>query len=960
MPCTPVVSGSSDLQFSVMAFLSLRVLGVLGAAVDGREAPLGGQVPRALLARLAVAHGDVVPDDVLIDDLWRGEPPPSARVTVQGYVASLRKSMEPGRRAREVEILVRRGVGYALARDHHRRDADDFVDLARTGRRQLDAGDAAGAVEAIATALSLWSGPAYADVAGWDFAAAEADRLDGIRLDAVEDRLTALSAIGDQSTVVTDARAHVRRWPLRERGWEALALALYRAGRQGDALAALDRARRTLAGELGIDPGPALTRLHEAVLAQDPALDVTPSVPQEISVRDSSAPRSTVPSPLTALVGRDDDIADVGALVDDNRLVTVVGPGGMGKTRLALAVAAARHDADGPWWVPLADVRAPEGVLDGVRAAMGLTVSGGIDAVCAAIGTRRTLLVIDNCEHLVDEVAEVVETILAACPRAGVLATSREALGVNGECVHDLGPLAEAEDLFTRRAGRWAADADPADVAALCDAVDRMPLAVELAAAQSRSLSVRQIRAMLDGRVELLRGGSRTVARHESVRAAIDGSHASLTDDERAMFADLSVFDGGFDLAAAAAVTGRADVVAMVTALVAKSLVAVVGGDPRRYRLLQPIRGYARDALDPRRREQLADRHVAWVRELSARAYHGLRGPESARQTRLLAAEMPNVRAALARSTREVAAHRSVDHLTIAGGVHWFWYRSGHVAEGMRTLRPALEAGDDIDVVVRIRAVAGLVVMSYLGSELETLFAALTRLRELLAESDAGGADDAIDDLRLLQARADAAQTVGFFLSGAGAVDDGRVLSRRALAIARRIGAVGTSAESLMSLGMADFRAGDAAAAAERFTEALAAARAVGYDWCAASTLWIHAKSEIEQDVVDDRPARRLVAMVEHCDRAEDVTSWMVGVATLAYLLFRREEHESAAQLLGVVERFTDATGFSPEAMDVVELARYGREMRQGIDPVLFATSAERGRDLTRAEVRERFVAAVG
>lgn len=935
------------------------MLGVLGAAVDGRDAPLGGAVPRALLARLAVAHGDVVPDDALIDDLWRGTPPPSARVTVQGYVATLRKSMEPGRRAADVEVLVRRGIGYALARDHHRLDADDFVDLARAGRRQLEAGDAAGTVESIATALSLWSGPAYADVVAWDFAAAEADRLEGIRLDAVEDRLIALSAVGDQSTVVTDARAHTERVPLRERGWEALALAHYRAGRQGDALATLDRARRVLADELGVDPGPALSRLHEAVLAQDPALDVNPSVAQSVSVREVPAATGGLPTPLTALVGRADEVVKVGALLDDNRLVTIVGPGGMGKTRLAIAVGAARHEADGPWWVPLADVVTADGVLDVVRAAMGLTVSGGIEALCAAIGTRRTLLVVDNCEHLLDAVAAVVDRLLAACPRVAVLATSREAVGVVGEVVHELGPLAAAEDLFTRRAGRWAADADPADVAALCDAVDRMPLAVELAAAQSRSLSVRQIREMLDDRFDLLRGGSRTVARHESVRAAIEGSYAGLDEDERRVFADLSVFDGGFDLAAATAVTGRADVVAGVVALVAKSLVTVVGGDPRRYRLLQTIRGYARDTLDAARREEIADRHLAWVRELCARGYVALRGPESARQTRLLAVEMPNVRAALERSTREVPPARSADHLTIAGDVHWFWYRSGHVAEGMRTLAPALEAGDDIDFVVRIRAIAGLVVMSYLGSELETLFAALTRLRELLAESDAGGADAAIDDVRLLQARADAAQTVGFFLSGAGAVDDGRVLSGRALGIARRIGAVGTTAEALMSLRMADFRAGDAAAAADRFTEAVTAARAVGYDWCAASSLWLHAKTEIEQGVIDARPARRLVEMVDHCDRAEDVTSWMVAVATLAYLVFRRGDHEAAAQLLGVVERFTDATGFAPEAMDVVELARYGREMREGIDPVVFATAAERGRDLTRAQVRERFEAAV-
>lgn len=930
-----------------MPDVSVRVLGALTVIRDGNPIALGGPLPRALLARLVMAHGQMVPDATLIDDLWRGSPPRSAQLTLQGYVASLRKALEPERGRSAPQILVRRGTGYALVVDPQHVDSCRFETLARSGRDQLGSGDAEGARRTLTEALELWWGPAYADAANWDFAAIETTRLERLRADVVEDQLSAQSECGEYTAVTAQLEAITAADPLRERAWELLALAQYRAGNQGDALQTLRSARDRIADELGADPRQSLLDLQDAILRQDPALfpdTATAAIPSAPAPTvNPERPTGNIPLPLTSLVGREEQINQIADLMATRRMVTLTGPGGMGKTRAALEVARDRKDADGPWLAELAGAQSASAVLDTVVSALGLTISGGIPVLTSLLHDRKFVLVLDNCEHLLDEVAALATAILRTCPQIRILATSREAVGVAGETIYEMPPLADAAELFLERAGSAAADADRGDIEELCTALDHMPLAIELAAGQSSALSVRQIIEMLDNRFEVLRGGPRTNQRHASMQAAIDGSYQSLTDSQQQLFCDLSVFQGGFDLDAARKVTGHPGLLLDLSALIDKSMLKAVGGDPRRYLMLETLRGYAAVQQDPDRARELQTAHIEWVVDMATDAYLGLRGPKCLAWTRRLDADMANVRAAL-----DLVDPHSETYLEIVGNVYWFWYRRGYADEGMRMLEPAVTAPHDIPIATRVRAIAGRAIMSYLGADLPALFAALTRLGEVYTEFDIESADPVVQ-----VARGDAAVTLAFFEAGAGLVDPARQHANDSLEVARRHNYPWTVAESLMSLGTADFRSGDHESAGRHFDSAVEVARSCGYDWCAASVLWIYAKSDIAQEKWNGPAEGKLARMVGYCERAYDLTSWMVALFTLAYILFRRGEEHAAARFIGVVDGMTELTGYSPEKMDVVELAGFGATMRAGIDPAVLADESATGRTLSRDEIRE-------
>jgi hypothetical protein len=470
-----------------------------------------------------------------------------------------------------------------------------------------------------------------------------------------------------------------------------------------------------------------------------------------------------------------------------------------------------------------------------------------------------------------------------------------------------------------------------------------MPLAIELAAGQSSALSVRQIIDMLDDRFEVLRGGPRTNKRHSTMQAAIDGSYLSLTASQQQLFCDLAVFSGGFDLDAARQVTGHRRLLSDLNALIDKSMLKAIGGDPRRYLMLETLRSYADVQQDPARAAQLESAHTEWVVAIATDAYLGLRGPDCLAWTRRLQADMANIRAALARADTSPTTY-----LEIVGNVYWFWYRRGHADEGMRMLEPAVTADSDIPVATRLRAIAGRAIMSYLAADLPALFAALGLLGEAYAAFDVDSTDQVVQ-----VARGDAAVTLGYFESGSGLVDAGREHASVALEIAHRYNSPWTAAEALMSLGTADFRAGDHAAAAGHFAAALDTARACGYDWCCASILWIHAKSDIVQEQWNGPAEHKLGQMLAYCERADDLTSAMVGLFTLAYVLFRRGEHSAAAQLIGAVDELTDLTGYSPERMDIIELATFGATMRAEIDPDVLAIESAVGRTIGLGGVRE-------
>ena len=481
--------------------LEFRVLGPVQAVRDGRELPLGGPRRRAVLALLLVAEGRVVLAERLAEELWGDSPPPGAAGTLRSHLSRLRALTGPD------AALVARGGGYALAAGPDQVDAARFERLAGAGREALEHGEAAAAAARFRQALGLWRGAALADVAEVPVLAREGARLEELRLVAVEGRIEADVELGLAAEAAGELEGLVAGYPVRERLWRLLVLALYRCGRQADALAAYRRARAVLAGELGIEPGEELQALEQAVLRQQ--------VP-------AAAPRRqlhNLPVRLTSFLGRERELAALDELVAGARLVTLTGAGGAGKTRLAVefAAAAAGRFGDGAWLAGLAGLTDPGLVSAQVMAALGVRQTGEmpvLEALRYRLRSAELLLVLDNCEHLPGGCGALAADLLGGCPGLRVLATSREPLGVPGEAVFPVPPLAvppEGSDpqvpaaapavrLFLARSAlaRPGAGAAPvAVVARICRAVDGLPLAIELAAARAGVLSAEEIAARL-------------------------------------------------------------------------------------------------------------------------------------------------------------------------------------------------------------------------------------------------------------------------------------------------------------------------------------------------------------------------------------------------------------------------------------------------------------------------------
>ncbi|GAA2358889.1 hypothetical protein GCM10010170_052970 [Dactylosporangium salmoneum] len=917
-------------------------LGVLGPTVvlhDGRAVAVGGPAPRTLLCRLVIANGRFVSIDALVDCLWPHDPPPSARITAQGYLSVLRRALEPGRLPRQPgRVLTRDGAGYALRLELVTLDADRFGTAVTQGRDLLAGGDARSALVRFDEALALWRGPAYADCADHEFVVAESQRLQELRTGAVEHRLAALIALGAHETAAAQLRAFLAEHPLRERGWALLAQALYRAGRQGDALAALGDARHRLMDELGVEPGPELAALHHDILDQAFTPVPSPFIDRGGATRSSS----NLPHSISALVGRVGERQVVSDLLSRHRLVTLTGAGGMGKTRLALAVAAARRDADGPWFVELAGLHEPAVLAGRLCAALQITGTGGLDTLIAALRSRAMLIVLDNCEHLADAVSALVSALLSACPNVRVLTTSRQSLRVDGEHLFEVPPLSsgvegEAVALFIARAaavlGGWSPGAQERRlIARLCAALDGMPLAIEFAAAQCRVLSPRQILEHLDDRFALL-AGERTSSRHTTLLGLMDSWYELLSDPERESLQALAVFEGGFGLPAAKAVTGRSDILVDLTSLVEKSLVTVVtvvNGDDRRYGMLETIRQYALRRTPAERRDALGGRHTAWIRELADVAGDELRGPDSPTWMRLLHIESDNVRAAMRRAS---AAGDTAAVLRIAGGLYWFWYRQGRVDDGLHYLEPALRQADPRihGHALAARAAMGLALLRYVSG-------ARGQVAEALAVAARHGA--ATEDLGV---RAQVLATIAYFEAGDGAVHAAVQHAAEALALAQLVGHHATAAEALMCLGEAQRRSGLAVQAEATLANALREAGLCGHGWATVSALWLMSKVELSLD----RPGQAAVLvrrMLEEAHRGADTTGWLVSVAMHAHLMARAGRAEDAAELLGTVRSLGDRVGYQAEAMDA-ELAGYLAEIPSGSPPDRFAAAEARGRD---------------
>jgi predicted ATPase/DNA-binding SARP family transcriptional activator len=716
VPASPR-AGGLPIVHGKIGYVQIGMLGPFEVRLgDGTFAEVPGARLRGLLVALALEPGHVVPNATLVDWIWGERPPSDAANALQRLVSRLRKVLPEG-------LVEGQTGGYRLTVEPGAVDAVRFERLigqARTAENPRR-------LWLLREALALWRGAAMQDVGLQESAAFDAavTRLEGLRLAAMEDRFDAEIGLGHGAALVTELTDLVAAHPMRERLVAALMRALVAAGRDAEALLVYQRTREALADELGVDPSPGLSALHVALLRG------------ELGQQEDNR-KTNLRAELTSFVGKDADVAAVRELIAGHRLTTLIGPGGSGKTRLATETARTLLGdlPDGAWLVDLAAIGADGDVAQAAVAGLGLRdalLGGAPDTepagrLIAAIREREVLLILDNCEHVIDAAAKFAHRVLGECQRLRILATSREPLGITGEALWLVEPLASPEGdaspgeiesspavrLLRDRASAVRQDLTVdartlATMARVCRALDGMPLAIELAAARLRTMSVDQLASRLDDRFRLLTSGSRTaLPRHRTLRAVIDWSWALLTDAERIVLRRLSVFLGGASLAAAERVcpdgeqVAREQVLDLLTALAEKSLLVAEAGSAPRYRMTGTIREYAGQRLTEAGESGLARHaHLAYFTELTETAEPHLRRAEQLEWLAVLEAEHDNIGSAMRGALAAGEAHAA---MRLAAGAGWYWWLGGHKAEGTELITAAAnmpgEVTDDIRALV--------------------------------------------------------------------------------------------------------------------------------------------------------------------------------------------------------------------------------------------------------------------
>lgn len=646
--------------------MQFGVLGPLRVEVAGETIDIASPKQRRLLAALLVADGAPVSADRLIAALWGDEPPRSALASLRTYVYRLRDTLGD-----DGAVLASSPAGYRLAAGPDRLDAARFERLVGEARRT---GVPADQADRLTAALALWRGSAYAELADHAAVRTEARRLEQLRITVEEERFGAMLDAGRHAEVVADVAAFCARHPLREAARCHLAVALHRAGRQPEALAALRELRARLADELGLDPSEQVAGLERDLLRRAAWLQAPPGGPGGGGHLDApGVPR--LPVETTELIGRDEDVRRLVDELGGSRLVTVTGVGGVGKTRLALRAAHATAGAGSTEvrWCELATIDLPAEVAPAVAAVLDLRApepQGVTDAVVTALHDRAALLVLDNAEHVLGAVAAMTDEVLRRCPAVRLLVTSRAPLGLPAERIHRLTPLpvdvddrpdgsdGGAVELLLARAqavrpdlvGR---DAEHGHLVELCRRLDGLPLAIELAVSRLRTLNPVDLLARLDDRPDLVAVGEGRAHRHAGLRAVLDGSFRQLSSTERRLFSRLSVFPGSFTLDAAEATCAgegiaRDEVAELLGRLVDHSLVELRRTrGAARYGLLETLRAYGREDLagggnEVMVRQRHAEHHVA----LATSADEGIRGRDEASAVRVLDAHLDDLRAA--------------------------------------------------------------------------------------------------------------------------------------------------------------------------------------------------------------------------------------------------------------------------------------------------------------------------
>ncbi len=653
-----------------------RVLGRMEVFRGRHLLHVSGKKPLGVLALLLINRNSPVSSDVLIDALWGENPPASARRSLQTHIWQLRQDLELSGDQADT-VLTTQGSAYQIQISGEQIDSWRFAHLVEDARRYRKQNNLQRSSEMLTEALALWRGPAFADLRYEEFAQPEIRRLEELHRHALEEQIELELQLGRHGEIIGTLQSLVAQEPVHEIFWKQLVLALYRSGRETEALAAYDNAVETLAKEIGVTPGKKLRELRSRIETGDPHLDWTP--PAE-STRLDDVPSNNLPHLMGKPIGRESELRSLLGLLDGSRLVTITGPGGVGKTMLALTVAekAISDFKDGIWLVDFAPIQDARSVARGVASALGVENqrSNWLQSTLESLRDRQTLLLLDNCEHVKSSVSRLVEDILQYSPQVKVLATSREPLGTYGETISTLAPLDmnEAVELLVQRTkagGLGLEQVDDQALERLCERLDRLPLAVEIAAGRLRHMSVNEMIDNLDDRFSILTTGSSTLSRHQTLEATVDFSYDLLDPDIQREFRALSVFTGGFTLDTAESFSGERAIEA-VGSLIDKSLLnADTSVEPTRYRMLETIRTYGLERLDETGELQETRRtHLAWAVEFASKARRGLGGEDEVHWIRAIDSELDNLRAAMEWAIDDALVESG---LLIFGALHEYW-----------------------------------------------------------------------------------------------------------------------------------------------------------------------------------------------------------------------------------------------------------------------------------------------
>jgi predicted ATPase/DNA-binding SARP family transcriptional activator len=862
--------------------MEIRVLGQIGLTENGRSIRIDAFKLRQLLAALAIGPGRVRSADDLIDSLWGETPSASAAKLLQHYISQLRRILPPPAH------IVTRDEGYALDLPRGSLDSTRFEQLVEQGRAALKDGNPALSASLLRRALGLWQGKAFGDLIYESFVRPEAERLEELRLVALEERIEAELALGRESEILAELKGLAREHPVRERLQGQLMVALYRAGRQSEALDIYRVTRRVLRDELGLTPADELEALQRRILQHDPAL-----LESSVALR----PPSSLPAAPNALIGRGRELAELQELLvrEDVRFVVLTGAGGSGKTRLAMETA---HQAEG-WFangaafVNLAPLNEPARVIPAISSALGLREQSGepFDELVSVLRPLQLLLVLDNAEHL-RSAAPIFVELLARAPRLTLLVTSRVVLHLSGEYVYPVEPLADeaAFALFLERAEAagtsvWADTSAAAAIRIICRRLDGLPLGIELAASQVRTLSPSEILERLEPAIPLLFGGLRDLpARQQTLRATLEWSLGLLTPAEQRDFARLSVFVGGFTLQAAGAVCGTS--FDCLTALVDHNLVRKTAiGDRSRYLTHQTIREFGLDKLrQSGEADDICQRHAQHFHDLARSANLTIDAVGEQRHE-VVIAEEDNIRAAIAWA---VASGHPELALETAVALEADWL-ARQPLQAIALFEELLS--DPATLPPRLRAASWRVLGACLFSSGEVRRG--TELYERsLAEYEAVGDEQGKADL--LARLADSAMVEGN-LSLA------RSRTEQSLAVYQRLG--NAKGEATVRGVMADVerRSGRLSHAIELAEQSAAAAASVGHPWWEVRMLYLLGEWLLQQGRVGDAERRCLEAL-EVAGRIEDRQHAVYLLAILARIAAEDGRATRAGMLWGALE----------------------------------------------------------